>query len=138
MAATNKDLKDAVKKGMFREDLFFRLDVITLKLPPLRERQEDIPDLAAYALGRRALTASKRPLTISPSAMTCLIQYHWPGNVRELENVLARAAILCDTDAIEPVHLRLSGSEDLRAKEGDEASTSTLYYVAMDRYGRNS
>jgi len=107
IAATNKDLKALVAKGEFREDLYWRLAVVPMQVPPLRERREDIPILAAHLLARRRGAAkafagdeSRYPTKISPGAMSLLTRYHWPGNIRELENVLSRAAILCDGDQI--------------------------------------
>jgi DNA-binding NtrC family response regulator len=95
LAATNKDLKALVQAGKFREDLFFRLAVVPIELPPLRERAEDIPELTAWFLHRRR-GAGPRPLRISDEALARLGEYSWPGNIRELENVIERAAILSD------------------------------------------
>jgi two-component system response regulator HydG len=113
VAATNKDLKQLVARGEFREDLYWRLAVVPIQVPPLRERKEDIPLLAAHILARRrgaAKTVGGRyPTQISPGAMQRLLAYHWPGNIRELENVLSRAAILCDGDRIRSDDLDLVG-----------------------------
>jgi DNA-binding NtrC family response regulator len=95
LAATNKDLKQMIASGRFREDLYYRLAVVPLELPPLRERREDIPDLVHYFLGRRR-GAGPRPSDIAPEALEKLAAYRWPGNIRELENVVERAAILSD------------------------------------------
>ncbi len=107
VAATNKDLKTLVARGEFREDLYWRLAVVPIQVPPLRERREDIPLLAVHILARRrgaakAFAGDERryPTRISAGAMARLAAYHWPGNIRELENVLSRAAILCDSDEI--------------------------------------
>ncbi len=91
IAATNRDLEAAQKEGKFRKDLYFRLNVVTLHLPPLRERRSDIPPLVHYFLDR---FAPNTPITISPAAMKCMLQYDWPGNVRELENCIERAVAL--------------------------------------------
>ncbi|HZU33355.1 MAG TPA: sigma-54 dependent transcriptional regulator [Candidatus Angelobacter sp.] len=91
IAATNRDLEAAQKEGKFRKDLYFRLNVVTLHLPPLRERRSDIPPLVHYFLDR---FAPDTPITISPAAMKCMLQYDWPGNVRELENCIERAVAL--------------------------------------------
>jgi DNA-binding NtrC family response regulator len=104
IAATNLLLRQAVREGKFREDLFYRLNVFTLELPPLRERKEDIPLLAENFLHRFAQQQKKRLRGISPEAMEVLLDYSWPGNVRELRNVLERAVILAE-DQITPEHL---------------------------------
>ncbi|MFO0707083.1 MAG: sigma-54 dependent transcriptional regulator [Nitrospira sp.] len=101
IAATNKDLRQAVKTGQFREDLYFRLNVITLTLPPLRERRDDIPALAQFFLERHATDAKRPGMTLSAAAMDALTRYPWPGNIRELDNVVARAVVLGPTDVIE-------------------------------------
>jgi DNA-binding NtrC family response regulator len=108
IAATNQDLKQKVQQGTFREDLFYRLAVITIKLPPLRERIDDLPALAQHFLGRYAKLGTQKHCSLSDSALQMLQQYQWPGNIRELENVLTRAMILCPDKAIEPEHLSLS------------------------------
>jgi DNA-binding NtrC family response regulator len=95
LAATNKDLKAMIRDGRFREDLYYRLAVVPLELPPLRERKEDIGELVAFFLARRR-GAGPRPLAISTEARQRLHAYEWPGNIRELENVVERAAILSD------------------------------------------
>lgn len=116
VAATNKDLKALVARGEFREDLYWRLAVVPIQVPPLRERREDIPLLAAHILARRRGAAkafagdeSRYPTRISPGSMSRLAAYHWPGNIRELENVLSRAAILCDSDEIRTEDLLAAG-----------------------------
>jgi two-component system response regulator PilR (NtrC family) len=94
IAATNADLEASVQQGSFREDLFYRLNVITVNLPPLRKRTEDIPLLAQHFLGYYARENEKAIREISPRAMELLLDYHWPGNVRELENAIERAVVL--------------------------------------------
>jgi two-component system response regulator PilR (NtrC family) len=94
IAATNADLDATVQQGAFREDLFYRLNVITVSLPPLRKRSEDIPLLAQHFLAHYALENEKAIHEISPRAMEMLLDYHWPGNVRELENAVERAVVL--------------------------------------------
>ncbi|HZF08575.1 MAG TPA: sigma-54 dependent transcriptional regulator [Thermoanaerobaculia bacterium] len=94
IAATNADLEGAVAQGLFREDLYYRLNVITVSLPPLRKRTEDIPLLAQHFLAKCAQENEKAIAEISPAAMQHLLDYHWPGNVRELENVIERAVVL--------------------------------------------
>jgi DNA-binding NtrC family response regulator len=105
LSATNKNLQEEVREGKFREDLLYRLNVITIDVPPLRVRKNDIPLLAAHFLTNRMKTRVKP--TISSRAMEVLMEYDWPGNIRELENVLERAAILCRNNLIEPQDLSL-------------------------------
>jgi transcriptional regulator with PAS, ATPase and Fis domain len=111
LAATNKNLFEEVKKGNFREDLLFRLNVVHIQLPPLRDRKDDIPLLADYFF-QQACEQYKRSLhTISPEAMHQLLMHTWPGNVRELKNVIERAVVLCSGDSI--------GKEDVYVENGD-------------------
>jgi DNA-binding NtrC family response regulator len=105
VAATNRDLKKLVLAGKFREDLYYRLNVINLTLPPLRERPDDIVALAAHFLRKFASENGKPSLRIDPAAMRILRSHSWPGNVRELENVIERAVVLVDGPAILPRHL---------------------------------
>jgi len=101
ISATNKDLKEEVQLGRFREDLFYRLNVIHLGLPALRDRMDDIPLLVDHFLKNCALNLGKEHLSISPEALRLLVNLPWEGNVRELENTIERAAILCNNDKIE-------------------------------------
>src|SRR5262249_29573250 len=94
IAATNVDLKQMVKEGKFREDLFYRLNVITIDLPPLRQRKEDIPLLVEYFLNKYSEENSRSARRMTPEALRPLMSYSWPGNVRELENVIERAVVL--------------------------------------------
>jgi two-component system response regulator AtoC len=105
ITATNKDLPEMIKAGTFREDLYYRLNVITVTIPPLRERKEDIPALARYFMKKYSVKLSKTVTDFTAEALELLGGYHWPGNVRELENVIERAVILCEADKI--------GAEDL-------------------------
>ena len=106
IAATNRALEAMIKDKLFREDLYYRLNVFSLAIPPLRERRDDIPLLTEHFI-RNSAIAPKRGVRVSPAAMEVLTRYHWPGNVRELENVLERALILCDGGVVEPEHLPL-------------------------------
>jgi transcriptional regulator with GAF, ATPase, and Fis domain len=108
VAATNRHLKAAVAARQYREDLFFRLSVFPIVIPPLRERARDIITLARYFIDRFCRELNKRPLGLSPSAEHELLAYPWPGNVRELQNCIERAAILTEGDTIHPRHLNLS------------------------------
>jgi two-component system response regulator PilR (NtrC family) len=101
IAATNADLEEEVKANRFREDLFYRLNVITIPLPPLRDRVEDIPLLTYHFLKRYAQENEKRLRDIAPGAMQRLMEYHWPGNVRELENVMERAVVLSSSEVLD-------------------------------------
>jgi two-component system response regulator PilR (NtrC family) len=101
IAATNADLETSVQQGLFREDLFYRLNVIVVNLPPLRKRSEDIPLLAQHFLGHYARENEKQLQEIAPRAMEVLLDYHWPGNVRELENVVERAVVLSTGEVLD-------------------------------------
>jgi Nif-specific regulatory protein len=105
IAATNRDLEDEVKKGRFREDLFYRLNVVSLRMPGLRERREDISLLVSYFAAKYAKRANRNILGISPQARAFLLNYDWPGNVRELENAIERAVVLGSSDLILPEDL---------------------------------
>ncbi len=115
IAATNKDLEKAVADGRFREDLFYRLNVFPLTIPPLRDRREDIPALAQHFLGKFAAEVRKGPLTIADEAMDLLRKLAWKGNVRELENVIERAVIYAEGGTIRPKDLGVSESLILEA-----------------------
>jgi Nif-specific regulatory protein len=108
VAATNRDLEAAVKEGLFRKDLYFRLQVVELAVPPLRERKSDIPMLALYFLRRFARKSARSVVTFSPDALEMLVAYDWPGNVRELQNVVERAVILCSSTEVEAGDIHLS------------------------------
>jgi DNA-binding NtrC family response regulator len=108
VAATNRGLRAAVAARRFREDLYFRLSVFPIMIPPLRERQGDIPVLARFFVERFCRDLKKKPLVLSPPALEQLQMYHWPGNVRELQNCIERAVILTDGDTIFPRHLNLT------------------------------
>jgi DNA-binding NtrC family response regulator len=108
VAATNRGLRAAVAARKFREDLFFRLSVFPITVPPLRERPGDIPLLARYFVDRFCRDMKKRPIALSPAALAHLQSYKWPGNVRELQNCIERAVILAEGETIQPRHLNLS------------------------------
>jgi len=105
ITATNKDLEEAARNGSFRQDLYYRINVISINMPPLRERREDIPLLASYFAAKCGQKVKRRIMGISPDARSCLMAYDWPGNVRELENAIERATVLGATDFILPEDL---------------------------------
>jgi two-component system response regulator PilR (NtrC family) len=109
LSATHKNLADLVAEGRFREDLFYRINVIELRVPPLRERREDIPDLAEVILRRLARRMDTEAPALDEAALTLLANYAFPGNVRELENILERALTLCTGDVISAEQLRVRG-----------------------------
>jgi two-component system nitrogen regulation response regulator NtrX len=105
IAATNKNLEQEIGRGAFRQDLFYRLNVIPFFVPPLRDRKEDIPVLARYFLGEFSAEYGKKPRELTDAAMEILLRYPWPGNVRELRNLVERLVIVCPQARIEPHHL---------------------------------
>jgi len=107
IAATNKDLRKEVQEGRFRQDLYFRLNVVNLHIPPVRERPEDILPLARHFLNRFALDFKKKVDGFSPDALQKMKRYSWPGNVRELQNAVERAVLLCDGPLIGPDDITL-------------------------------
>ena len=115
IVATNRDLEAAVAAGTFREDLFYRLNVFPLEIPPLRERREDIPMLARHFIDRYAREACKRINSVSKDTLDLFQSYSWPGNIRELRNVIERSIILCDTDTFSVDESWLFSVESVRA-----------------------
>lgn len=101
IAATNKNLEDMVNEGLFRQDLYYRLNVVPIKMPPLRERKEDIPSLVEYFLKKCSYSSEKRKKDISKDALMQLINYNWPGNIRELENVIERCVVITNLEVID-------------------------------------
>ncbi len=136
IAATHRDLPKLVKAGKFREDLFYRLNVIAIPLPPLRERIEDVPLLAHHFLRRYTDRLGKKVKAVSPEAVELLCGYRWPGNVRELENAIERAVVLCRSETITPGDLppAVSGRTAPLVREapatGDDAAWLALSYAA--------
>ncbi|GIN22188.1 sigma-54-dependent Fis family transcriptional regulator [Siminovitchia fordii] len=123
IAATNKNLQEEVEKGNFREDLFFRLNVIPITLPPLRERCDDIPRLAEYFIEKLAMRIGRSPLKVKSAFYETLQQYEWPGNVRELQNILERAIVKCTG--------KMLGPEDLPADLFADSQTATEKELPM-------
>ena len=136
IAATHRDLPRLVKTGKFREDLFYRLNVINVQLPPLRDRAEDVPLLAHHFLRRYTERLGKKVKGISPEAMELLGGYRWPGNVRELENAIERAVVLCRGESIGATDLppAITGRSAPLVREvpagGDEAAWLSQSYAA--------
>ena len=148
VSATSRNLEAAVKEGLFREDLYFRLNVFCLQLPPLRERPEDIPLLAEHFVRNFVRQGQGEAPRIAADAMRSLISYAWPGNIRELENAIERAAILCEGGVISNTCLPpglVSGmnlppagnGEDLSIKKAEEALERDLIRKALERTGGN-
>lgn len=147
VAATNRDLRAMVDAGEFREDLFYRLDVLNLRLPPLRERQEAIPLMVAGFIDEFASDNGKTIKGISEAALAALCAYEWPGNVRELRNCVERMVILCRGDSLElenvPINIREKSSPGLRGKMLDfssldiESNERLLIMKALDESGGN-
>jgi two-component system nitrogen regulation response regulator NtrX len=132
IAATNKNLEEELRKGSFREDLFFRLNVIPFHVPPLRERRGDIPSLARHFVAAIADEYGKRPKEISPRAIAVLSSLPWPGNVRELRNIVERVVIMTPRDRIEAEDLpeSLVVSRPL-AEEGAPAREATAEFPSL-------
>ncbi|MCP4633178.1 MAG: sigma-54-dependent Fis family transcriptional regulator [candidate division Zixibacteria bacterium] len=120
IAASNADLKDAIEKKTFREDLFYRLSVFPIQIPALRDRPEDLEELAEFFISKFGKEMKKGKLSLSSDAVKLLEKYHWPGNVRELENTIERAIILCEGKKIKPEHLaiRLRKTDEIRLRDG--------------------
>jgi two-component system response regulator AtoC len=119
IAATNVDLRAALEQGAFREDLYYRLNVLPLNIPPLRERKEDIPYLARYFVRKLAKDSGSRVESISDGAIERLMEYHWPGNVRELENTIERSLVLATGDVLEAADIRIDMAPKHRIGSAD-------------------
>ena len=121
LAATNRNLRDMITQGTFREDLFYRLNVIHLAVPPLRDHREDIPELINHFLGHFVGSAGNVACGVSPEAMSLLTAYHWPGNVRELENVIERIAVTSPNPEIQsddlPLEIRIRNGVSFRPRK---------------------
>ena len=137
VAATNRDLQQAIGRGQFREDLFYRLNVFAIRLPPLRERKDDVLPLSEAFLTEYGRSLARPPAGISRDARKRLLDYHWPGNVRELRNALERAAILCDGGLIAAEHLALSvvAAEHAASVPTGAAAAHPLHAVAAPAAG---
>jgi transcriptional regulator with GAF, ATPase, and Fis domain len=118
IAATNKDLEQEIAGGRFREDLYYRLNVVTVRIPPLRERKGDIELLAEHFVHKFSQSLNKRIQTIEPAALRLLKGYRWPGNIRELENTIERAVLMAETDIITAEDLSLPFKPELKPGQG--------------------
>jgi DNA-binding NtrC family response regulator len=132
ITATNQDLRDAINKKTFREDLFYRLSVFPIRLPPLRERKDDIPLLVEHFIEKHNKKKKKGAITVAEETMGLILKYPWPGNVRELENVMERALILTDDSVIVPGNLPSYIREQGRYK-GDTSSLRPVTLKAMEK-----
>jgi two-component system nitrogen regulation response regulator NtrX len=131
IAATNRDLKAAVQRKEFREDLFFRLNVINIHVPPLRDRKEDIPLLADYFLKELCQTRKRTPMQLTPAAIARLAGYSWPGNVRELRNLMEKIAVLSGSESVsgEEIEMYLSESHIVQVSIDDSPGGTTLSQI---------
>lgn len=136
IAATNKNPAEAIRQGTFREDLYYRLNVITITLPALRERKDDLPALTRYFLSRSVKLGHQERCVLSDAAATMLQGYDWPGNIRELENVLTRAMVLCTQQTIEPEHLCLPSGAAAMGRHQESTAPVRPYHDAMEAYSR--
>jgi transcriptional regulator with GAF, ATPase, and Fis domain len=141
LAATNRDLKQLVESGAFRLDLYYRLNVIPVTLPPLRERRTDIPQLAEYFIARACKEAGRPPMPMTTEALRLLLGYHWPGNVRELDTVLQRAILLSDGRAIDymdlPIEVRFSSLAPREAGEAASPARAAAHRYVLPSQGIN-
>ena len=133
IAATNTDLEQAMKQGMFRQDLFYRLNVVSLMLPPLRKRMDDIQVLSRHFVDKYSSELKRSPKPISPAAWAILTRHAWPGNVRELENAIERAVVLSTGSSIEPQDLPVASLESV---ERFDALVNGSYHQAVLQFKR--
>jgi DNA-binding NtrC family response regulator len=134
ICATNRDLAKAVQLGTFREDLYWRLKVVPMVVPPLRERREDIQELSQHFLARYAAEYGRPPQTLAPEAAAALVQHGWPGNIRELENAMQRLAVVCDSQVIEDNDLPLDiAVSSVLSREAEKAENLGAAIAAFER-----
>jgi two-component system response regulator AtoC len=149
ISATSKNLENEISEGRFREDLYFRLNVFTITLPPLRDRQEDIPLLVNHFINKYSVKMSKREVESTPEALKAMMDYNWPGNVRELENCIERALVVCERGSIgldslpEKIKGKKNGNSpkldftSLSIKQAEEAIERELIRQALEQTGGN-
>jgi DNA-binding NtrC family response regulator len=116
VAATNQDLRAALEQGTFREDLYYRLNVVPMNIPPLRERKEDIPFLAQHFVTKLGPDTGNRVRDVTDAGIAKLMSYHWPGNVRELENVIERSLVMCSGERLDAADIKLEMAPRSRAQ----------------------
>ncbi|MBI3469823.1 MAG: sigma-54-dependent Fis family transcriptional regulator [Candidatus Solibacter usitatus] len=131
IAATNQDLRAALEQGTFREDLYYRLNVVPINIPPLRDRREDIPFLAERFLRQLAADCGSPAASITDAGLRKLVEYHWPGNVRELQNVIERSLVLCASDRLDAAGIRLESLPQARSAPGEHFLPEGL---TLDQY----
>jgi two-component system nitrogen regulation response regulator NtrX len=136
LAATNKDLVAEIGAGRFREDLYFRLNVIPIYVPPLRERSEDIPLLVAHFVSDFAIEYGRSAKTVDPGAIARLRSYRWPGNIRELRNVIERVVIMAPGDVITEHDLAFLAGSAVAGRTTDDAAPAVPLYTARDQFER--
>jgi len=137
ICATNKDLKNMVEKGTFREDLFYRLNVVNIHIPPLRERKADIPLLVDYFIKKYCTSMNKTPASIDPAALKRLQEFNFPGNIRELENMIERAIVVGDGKKIGLKDLPLEKTIVNNAVESLDDFESTFILQILNKYSWN-
>ena len=136
IAATNRNLEKAIEEGKFREDLYYRVKVVTITLPPLRLRNQDISDLANYFLEKHSVLLNQERITLSPEALEVMQSYHWPGNIREMENVIRRAIVLCKGNVIpaELINEEFQQLEDTAKILSTSAATHLISKKDIEQY----
>jgi DNA-binding NtrC family response regulator len=134
LCATNRPLEKMVGEGRFREDLYWRLKVVPIEIPPLRDRREDVRDLAEHFLARFAAAYGRTPQSLTPDAVALLENYGWPGNIRELENLVERLAVVCDSPVVDESDLPLEIA--VNARLAREAARESTYEAAMAAFER--
>ncbi len=134
IAATNQDLRAALEQGTFREDLYYRLNVVPLNIPSLRERKQDIPFLANHFVHKLAPDTGCRVESITDTAMEKLMAYHWPGNVRELENVIERSLVMCGGTQLDAPDIRLESAPRPRAQNGQNETPFVPDGMSLDQF----
>jgi len=133
VAATNQDLRAALEQGTFREDLYYRLNVVPMNIPPLRERKEDIPFLAQHFVAKLSPDTGNRVRDVTDAGIAKLMAYHWPGNVRELENVIERSLVMCSGERLDAADIRLEMAPRSRA-QADQADSFLPEGLTLDQY----
>jgi len=137
IAATNQDLRAALEQGTFREDLYYRLNVVPMNIPPLRERKQDIPFLAEHFLKRLAPDSGSRVERITEAGMAKLAGYHWPGNVRELENVIERSLVMCTGTELDEADIKVEMAPRPRERNHDHEPAFLPEGLSLDDYEKD-